>query len=589
MTNWRSLAVLTLFYAHALTAQTAPNWTQQNPQTSPPARVEMAMAYDSVSSQIVLFGGLNYAIAGNVNDTWVWDGSNWTQETPQTVPPARFWHAMAYDSAHGQVVLFGGLSLEPEEVFYDDTWVWDGSNWTKESPQTSPPARFGHAMAYDSVHGQVVLFGGEGVVDGRGADINDTWVWDGMNWTQESPQTSPGARDTFGMAYDSAHGQVVLFGGENSFQDNSQPYLSDTWLWDGANWTQSPQTGPPALAGQGMVYDSAHGEVVMFGGSNDTQYLSDTWLWDGAHWTQPPSLQASPSPRGGPGMAYDSGHDQVVLFGGSIRVGKTPTGLGDTWTWFGGALPPPGPSISGVVSASAFGAFSSVAPGSWVEIYGTALAPGTQGWTGADFTGNNAPTMLNGVSVSIGGQAAFVDYISATQVNAQLPSNIATGGPLQLTVTNANGASAPANVTVNPTEPGLLAPASFKIGGNQYVVAQHSDGSYVLPVGAITGVASSPAKPGETIVIYGVGFGSVVPNILAGEIATVTNQLSASLQILFGKTAAKLPYSGLAPNFVGLYQFNVTVPAVADNDLVPLTFNLGSVAGTQTLFTAVHQ
>jgi|GEM_PF-6788218 len=145
------------------------------------------------------------------------------------------------------------------------------------------------------------------------------------------------------------------------------------------------------------------------------------------------------------------------------------------------------------------------------------------------------------------------------------------------------------NVTVNPTEPGLLAPPSFKTGANQYVVAQHSDGSYVLPVGAISGVTSSPATPGETIVIYGVGFGSVTPNIPAGEIATVTNKLTASLQILFDKTPATLPYFGLAPNFVGLYQFNVTVPAVGDNDLVPFTFNLGGVAGTQTLFTTVHQ
>jgi uncharacterized protein (TIGR03437 family) len=197
--------------------------------------------------------------------------------------------------------------------------------------------------------------------------------------------------------------------------------------------------------------------------------------------------------------------------------------------------------------------------------------------------------MLNGVSVSIGGQAAFVDYISATQVNAQLPSNIATGGPLQLTVTNANGTSVPVNITVNTTEPGLLAPASFLIGANQYVVAQHSDGTYVLPVGAISGVASSPAKPGEILVIYGVGFGSVTPNIPAGEIATETNQLSASFEVLFGKTPAKLPYFGLAPNFVGLYQFNVTVPAVANSNLTPLTFNLGGVAGTQTLYTAVQQ
>jgi len=255
----------------------------------------------------------------------------------------------------------------------------------------------------------------------------------------------------------------------------------------------------------------------------------------------------------------------------------------------GGTVSAAGPSISGVVSASAFGGFSSVAPGSWVEIYGSNLAPATQGWTGSDFIGNNAPTMLNGVSVSIGGQAAFVDYISATQVNAQLPSNIATGGPLQLTVTNANGTSVPVNITVNTTEPGLLAPASFLIGANQYVVAQHSDGTYVLPVGAISGVASSPAKPGEILVIYGVGFGSVTPNIPAGEIATETNQLSTSFEVLFGKTPAKLPYFGLAPNFVGLYQFNVTVPAVANSNLTPLTFNLGGVAGTQTLYTAVQQ
>jgi uncharacterized protein (TIGR03437 family) len=285
-------------------------------------------------------------------------------------------------------------------------------------------------------------------------------------------------------------------------------------------------------------------------------------------------------------MAYDSAHDQVVLFGGGRLYS---TSIGDTWTWNGGEAAPTGPTISAVVSASAFGGFSSVAPGSWVEIYGTNLAPSTQGWTGADFTGNNAPTALNGVSVSIGGQAAFVDYVSAGQVNAQLPSNIATGGVLQLTVTNANGASTPVNLTVNPTEPGLLAPASFLIGKNQYVVAQHSDGTYVLPVGAISGVASSPAKPGEIVVIYGVGFGSVVPNIPAGEIATETNQLSASFEVLFGKTPATLPYFGLAPSFVGLYQFNVTVPAVANSDLVPFTFNLGGVAGTQTLFTAVQQ
>jgi uncharacterized protein (TIGR03437 family) len=595
-----SLLVLTVVAG----AQTAPNWTEQFPQISPPARIGHAMAYDSAHGQVVLFGGFNGT--GNLNDTWLWDGSNWTEAFPKTSPPARNSPAMAYDSVHGQVVLFGGEAGQEQEVVYGDTWVWDGANWTQESPQTSPSERLFGAMAYDSAHGQIVLFGGgEAGPNGNAIILNETWVWDGANWTKESPQTSPPARYSHAMAYDSVHGQVVLFGGLASDYKST---FNDTWLWDGVNWTQAfPQTSPSARSLHAMAYDSAHVEAVLFGGrSQGSQPLGDTWLWDGANWTGE-SPQASPSAREVLAMAYDSGHDQVALFGGAEitddlsipdqvalfgRAAVTAhlsTPLGDTWTWFGGALPLAGPSISGVVSASAFGAFSSVAPGSWVEIYGSNLGPSTQGWTGADFTGNNAPTMLNGVSVNIAGQAAFIDYISPTQVNAQLPSNIATGGPLQLTVTNANGTSTAVNLTVNATEPGLLAPASFKIGPNQYVVAQHSDGSYVLPVGAIAGVASSPAKPGETVVIYGVGFGSVTPNIPAGEIATETNKLTASLQILFENTPAQLPYFGLAPNFVGLYQLNVTVPMVPGSDLVPFTFNLGGVAGTQTLYTAVHQ
>lgn len=231
-----------------------------------------------------------------------------------------------------------------------------------------------------------------------------------------------------------------------------------------------------------------------------------------------------------------------------------------------------------------------MAPGTWVEIYGSNLAPDTREWAGSDFTGNNAPTSIEGVEVSIGGQKAFIDYVSATpgQVNAQLPSNIAAGGTLQLTVTNATAASAPFNITVNTVEPGLLAPASFEIGGKQYVVALLPDGAtYILPAGAVPGVASRPAQAGDTITLYGIGFGSVIPDTPAGEIVTQSNQLSLPLQILFGQTPAQLTYAGLAPNFVGLYQFNVVVPSVASSDLVPLTFNLGGVAGTQTLYIAV--
>jgi uncharacterized protein (TIGR03437 family) len=570
--------------ATILTAQTAPNWTRQIPQNFPPARETHAMAYDSAHGQVVMFGGTNgyggiYVSAQALDDTWVWDGSSWTEKSPQASPSARAGHSMAYDSAHGQVVMFGGYSAG---VVSSDTWVWDGSNWTQKTPQTSPSARIYYAMAYDSAHGQTVLFGG-GSADG--VIFSETWVWDGSNWTQRSPKTSPPARSAHAMAYDSAHGQVVLFGGLDGANA-----LTDTWVWDGINWTQkSPQNSPPpppAFATYAfvtaMAYDSAHGQTVLFRGD-----LDETWLWDGSNWTLQ-SPQTSPQERAYYAIAYDSTHSQVVLFGGEDG---NEVSLEDTWTWEGGALSANVPSIGSVVSASSYGGFAAVAPESFVEIYGSNLALDTRGWTSADFTGNAAPTSLDGVEVSIAGQKAFVNYIVANpgQVNVQLPSNIPTGAQ-QITVTNKNGTSAPFNVTVNATEPGLLAPASFKIGGKQYVVAFHSDNvTYVLPEGAIAGLPSRPAKPGETIVMYGNGFGPVTPNIPAGELAVGNSQLVASLEVLFGETQAKLAYYGLSPGLVGVYQFDVVVPAIPDNDLVPVTFKLGGVAGTQVLYTAVKQ
>ncbi len=248
---------------------------------------------------------------------------------------------------------------------------------------------------------------------------------------------------------------------------------------------------------------------------------------------------------------------------------------------------PPSIKTNGVVSAGAFGDFSSVAPGSWIEIYGANLAVDSRQWATSDFKGSTAPTQLDGTSVTVGGQPAFVDYISSAQVNAQVPSTIGSG-PQTVIVTTPSSATATSTITVNPAEAGLLAASQFLIGGKQYVTAQFSDNTYVLPTGAIPGATSRPAHVGETIVMYGVGFGSVTPNTPAGQIASGQTKLASSLQIFFGGTLATLSYQGLAPGFVGLYQFDVVVPNVAANSLVPLTFTLGGVPGVQTLYTAVQ-
>jgi uncharacterized protein (TIGR03437 family) len=261
------------------------------------------------------------------------------------------------------------------------------------------------------------------------------------------------------------------------------------------------------------------------------------------------------------------------------------TALNTTLTY--GTLGPISINTGGVISASAFGGFASVSPGSWIEIYGANLAGETSGWQAGDFNGMNAPTLLDGTSVIIGGQAAFVDYVSPGQVNALVPSNVATGNQ-QMTVSAEGITSGAYNITVNTVQPGLLAPPNFNIGGNQYVVAFFADNTYVLPTGAIPGLTSRPAKPGDVIVLYGVGFGPVTPKIPAGQLVEQANTLALGLQISVGGVPCQIQYDGLAPSFTGLYQFNIVLPAGLPNGAVPLTLTLADVTGSQTLYVAVQ-
>jgi uncharacterized protein (TIGR03437 family) len=241
-------------------------------------------------------------------------------------------------------------------------------------------------------------------------------------------------------------------------------------------------------------------------------------------------------------------------------------------------------SNGGVVSASAFGEFTSLAPGTWIEIYGANLANTAREWGSADFNGNNAPTSLSGTSVSIDGQPAFVSFISPNQVNVQVP-DVASGIQL-LTVTGPGGTSPTYQIVVNSTQPGLLAPSNFNVNGTQYVVA--FDGSdYVMPTGAVAGLTSKPANPGDTIVLYGVGFGAVSPTVPAGQLAQGLTKLP-SFSISIGGVSATVNYAGLAPDYVGLYQFNVVVPTIAATNAAPVTFTLNGTAGTQTLYLAVN-
>src|ERR1700676_876393 len=120
----------------------------------------------------------------------------WIQQFPATNSQFGYYSAMAYDSTHSQVVLFGGIDssvFTPSPNYSNETWTWDGSTWTQQSPANNPPARCCFGMAYDATRGQMVIFGGAG----PGGFLTDTWVWDGANWTQKA--SGPGPRLHMGM------------------------------------------------------------------------------------------------------------------------------------------------------------------------------------------------------------------------------------------------------------------------------------------------------------------------------------------------------------------------------------------------------
>ena len=314
-------------------------WTKWYPASAPSPIFGVSIAYDSARGVMLYFGanGIN-TIPG---ETWTWNGGSWTQLSPATSPIARSGGSFATDAATGTVVLFGGMyeafvapsnpphlylpgggsgPVPPAKYTYtlqNDTWSWDGNNWTQLHPVNNPPKRFQANMAYDAKHSLLVLFGG--CADpGCSVMLNDTWTWDGTNWSKQIPANSPPARSGASFAYDGATGNLILFGGVGSGS-----LLADTWLWDGTTWTQQqPSANPAAREAAGLAYYPASNSLVLFGGITSSSLVGDMWTWNGSAWSLVPPTTPGPTSQG-LGMGYDLSIGTIVLLDKS----------GSTWTW----------------------------------------------------------------------------------------------------------------------------------------------------------------------------------------------------------------------------------------------------------------
>jgi uncharacterized protein (TIGR03437 family) len=273
--------------------------------------------------------------------------------------------------------------------------------------------------------------------------------------------------------------------------------------------------------------------------------------------------------------ASDVGNVTIYL-AGNAGVGGVPTANNDhiystTYTLTspsGGG----GPTITGISNAA--GGQAGVFPNSYVSIYGTNFEPAgfTDDWSSSIVNGN-LPTTLDGVKVTIGGQLAYVSYVSATQINVLVP-NVGLGS-MQATVSTSAGTSAP--FTVNSQQDG---PAFFNWPNGQ-PVATHADFTWAVKNGTFAGVTNVPAKPGEAIILWGTGFGPTNPAAPSGVAIpnSPTYFAATPATATIGGAPASVYATALAPGFAGEYQVIVTVPASLANGDYPL---VASINGAQS-------
>jgi protocatechuate 3,4-dioxygenase, beta subunit len=210
---------------------------------------------------------------------------------------------------------------------------------------------------------------------------------------------------------------------------------------------------------------------------------------------------------------------------------------------------------------------SGAASGSWFTLLGQSLAPSTRTWRASDIVNGRLPESLDGVSVRINNQPALIYYISPTQINALAPEATADGS-VQVTVSNGTSTSDAVNVNFNRLSPGFF---QFP---NEYAAAVRSDGAYLGPTGLLSGVTTVGARPGDTVLFYGTGFGPTTPATAPNLVVDAPRLTTNPVRIQIHNQLATVAYAGLVSP--GLYQFNVVVPDLPDGDY-PVTAEVGGV------------
>jgi uncharacterized protein (TIGR03437 family) len=241
-------------------------------------------------------------------------------------------------------------------------------------------------------------------------------------------------------------------------------------------------------------------------------------------------------------------------------------------------------AVTAVDNGASFAQGQPVAPGSLVSVFGTGFLEDNSVFYASSIP---LPTSLGGgVSVTFNGIPAPLLFVSATQINAQVPWDVVpgAGGGTVTAIVTANGKAFPAF----QFQVGLIQPAIFSLPSGQ-AVAINADGSLAGPAGSIPGAAPHPAKVGDPLVILGTGLGAVTPPDESG-VGSLDTLRKATTQpkVLIGGVQAEVSFAGLSPQFVGVNQINVVVPKIATPGVLPIQINSGGVLTSDKVTIAVQ-
>ena len=263
-----------------------------------------AMTYDASRQQVVLFGGSPATGGAPRNELWVYNG-DWTPifDTGLT-PSARSLFVFRPDPVGGGIWLFGGL--DPAGDTNSDFWKFQYGKWQPVVTATdAPEACSSPASAFDTNRNKLVIV----CADSTTAEFDLT------DWKILAPKHAPQSRAFRSMAYDENLKKSVIFGG---YLDD---YVNETWLWDGTDWTEVSRNLPPWRIRAAMWFDSHLNRTVIFGGVGRAERqgrltrFNDMWSFDGNGWTEIKPAHV-PSPRYGGLLAIEPGSGNVLMFGG---------------------------------------------------------------------------------------------------------------------------------------------------------------------------------------------------------------------------------------------------------------------------------